>query len=76
MCGEMAGDIMSIPILLGLGLDAFSMSATSIAKARMIINNLKYSECKQLAIKTINLNTQSEVNEVVKKFLTSKKIIN
>ena len=34
MCGEMAGDETAIPLLLGLGLDEFSMSATSILKAR------------------------------------------
>lgn len=40
MCGEMAGDETAIPLLLGLGLDEFSMSATSILKARRQINGL------------------------------------
>lgn len=75
MCGEMAGDIMSIPILLGLGLDAFSMSATSIPKARMIINGLNYEECKNLAMKCIDLETQNEVNEMIKQFLKQKNIL-
>ncbi len=41
MCGEMAGDAMAAPLLLGLGLDEFSMSATSILRARKIINGLR-----------------------------------
>ncbi len=69
MCGEMAGDPLSIPILLGLGLEAFSMSPTSILKARKIINNIKYSEAKQLADSVIELSTAEEVNEQVKSFL-------
>ena len=40
MCGEMAGDEIAIPILLGLGLDEFSMSATSILPARTQISKL------------------------------------
>ena len=75
MCGEMAGDILSIPILLGLGLDAFSMSATSIPKARMIINNLSQKECATLAKKALSLDTMEDVNELVEKFLKTKKLI-
>ncbi|MGT2377594.1 putative PEP-binding protein [Staphylococcus aureus] len=41
VCGEMAGDETAIPLLLGLGLDEFSMSATSILKARRQINGLE-----------------------------------
>ena len=45
MCGEMAGDETAIPLLLGLGLDEFSMSATSILKARRQINGLSKMKC-------------------------------
>ena len=75
MCGEMAGDINSVPILLGLGLDAFSMSASSIPSVRRIINNLKYSECQELAKKALDLETVEQVNELVNKFLKDKKLI-
>jgi phosphotransferase system enzyme I (PtsI) len=75
MCGEMAGDILSIPILLGLGLDEFSMSATSIPKARMIVNSLSFEECKLLASKAIELDTLTEVNNLVSNFLKQKKLI-
>ena len=75
MCGEMAGDINSIPILLGLGLDAFSMSASSIPGARKVINNLKYSECQELAKQALELETVDQVNELVKQFLKKKNLI-
>ncbi|PNZ42023.1 phosphoenolpyruvate--protein phosphotransferase, partial [Staphylococcus cohnii] len=49
MCGEMAGDETAIPLLLGLGLDEFSMSATSILKARRQIKGLSKNEMEELA---------------------------
>jgi phosphotransferase system enzyme I (PtsI) len=75
MCGEMAGDILSIPLLLGLGLDAFSMSATSIPKARKIVNNLNYKDCVAIAKKALTLETAVEVTALVKKFLKAKKLL-
>ena len=49
MCGESAGDMKMIKLLLGMGLDEFSMSASSILKARKLINESSYKECKQVA---------------------------
>ena len=69
MCGEMAGDIHSIPILMGLGLDDFSMSASSIPKARKIINSLSVKECEKLANKALECSTAEKVNELVEEFL-------
>ncbi|OIK14818.1 phosphoenolpyruvate--protein phosphotransferase [Bacillus sp. MUM 116] len=66
MCGEMAGDETAIPVLLGLGLDEFSMSATSILKARSLIRNLKKSEMENLAQKVLNMQTTDQVIEAVK----------
>lgn len=65
MCGEMAGDETAIPLLLGLGLDEFSMSATSILKARRQINGLSKNEMAELANRAINCATQDEVKELV-----------
>ncbi|MFB6465707.1 phosphoenolpyruvate--protein phosphotransferase [Cytobacillus sp. Hz8] len=65
MCGEMAGDETAIPVLLGLGLDEFSMSATSILKARSIIRGLSKADMEQLAEKAITMSTMSEVVEAV-----------
>lgn len=65
MCGEMAGDETAIPVLLGLGLDEFSMSATSILKARSLIRNLKKSDMEKLAQEVLNMQTTSQVIEAV-----------
>ncbi|MFK9092234.1 phosphoenolpyruvate--protein phosphotransferase [Bacillus salipaludis] len=65
MCGEMAGDETAIPVLLGLGLDEFSMSATSILKARSQIKNLTTSEMEKLAQEVLNMQTTSQVIEAV-----------
>ncbi len=61
MCGEMAGDEKAIPLLLGLGLDEFSMSATSILEARSIIRDLSYEEMQALTDKALNVGTTDEV---------------
>ncbi|MDR6124379.1 phosphotransferase system enzyme I (PtsI) [Bacillus sp. SLBN-46] len=61
MCGEMAGDETAIPVLLGLGLDEFSMSATSILKARSLIRNLKKSDMEKLAQEVLNMQTTDQV---------------
>jgi phosphotransferase system enzyme I (PtsI) len=68
MCGEMAGDEIAIPLLLGLGLDEFSMSATSILKARRQIKELSQSEMQELANRAINGATSEEVQTLVKQY--------
>jgi len=66
MCGEMAGDEIAIPLLLGLGLDEFSMSASSILKARSQIKGLNQKEMAQLAEVALTKGTVEEVIELVK----------
>ena len=66
MCGEMGGDTMAIPLLLGMGLDEFSMSATSILAARKQIGNLSKQEMTEMAEIALNMSTVSEVIELVK----------
>ncbi|RIN53932.1 phosphoenolpyruvate--protein phosphotransferase [Staphylococcus simulans] len=68
MCGEMAGDQTAIPLLLGLGLDEFSMSATSILKARRLIRNLSEAQMKDLAAKAVNCATSEEVVALVEDY--------
>ncbi|MNZ44572.1 Phosphoenolpyruvate-protein phosphotransferase [compost metagenome] len=65
MCGEMAGDSTAIPLLLGLGLDEFSMSATSILPARSQISKLSAADMKELAAKALQLGTAEEVATLV-----------
>jgi len=67
MCGEMAGEPLAGPLLLGLGLDEFSMSATSILAQRKLIRSLSKAEMVELANKAINCSTMEEVVELVEK---------
>ncbi|MBR4469892.1 MAG: phosphoenolpyruvate--protein phosphotransferase [Erysipelotrichaceae bacterium] len=69
MCGEMGGDPMAAPVLLGLGLDEFSMSATKILPTRKIITSLNKAEMEDLANKALKCHTESEVSELVKSVL-------
>ncbi|HCY1044150.1 TPA: phosphoenolpyruvate--protein phosphotransferase [Staphylococcus aureus] len=69
MCGEMAGDETAIPLLLGLGLDEFSMSATSILKTRRQINGLSKNEMTELANRAVDCATQEEVIELVNNYV-------
>lgn len=72
MCGAMAGEPYAVPILLGLGLDEFSMSATQILKARKIVNGLSYEEMQKLAQHCLNLETKDQVLDYVKSVVDAK----
>lgn len=61
MCGAMAGEPYAVPILLGLGLDEFSMSATQILKARKVVTGLSYADMQKLAEKCLNMDSAAEV---------------
>lgn len=69
MCGEMAGDENAIPLLLGLGLDEFSMSATSILKARSFIKELSKADMEKLAAEALQKSTIEEVMELVQEIV-------
>lgn len=66
MCGEMAGDPIAIPILLGLGLDEFSMSATSILPARAQIKELSKNTLATYKDQLLSMSTAKEVEAFVK----------
>ncbi|MEK6190340.1 MAG: phosphoenolpyruvate--protein phosphotransferase [Carnobacterium alterfunditum] len=69
MCGEMAGDQTAVPLLLGLGLDEFSMSASSILKTRSLMKRLDTKQMTELADKAINdCDTADEVVKLVEKY--------
>ena len=68
MCGEMAGDPLYTVILLGLGLDEFSMSAVQIPKVKKIIRNISKAEAKKLVEQLFNCKNMNEINLVMKKF--------
>jgi len=65
MCGEMAGDEKAIPILVGLGLDEFSMSASSILPSRSLIRRLNKKKMEQLAERVLRMSSSEEVLKAV-----------
>lgn len=69
MCGEMAGDKVAIPILLAMGLDEFSMSATSILTSRAQISNLSKKQLELHISKILTLTTSQEVEQYVSNYL-------
>ena len=69
MCGESAGDQKMIPILLGMGLDEFSMSPISILPARKLITSVKESDMKKLADDVLNMGTAEEIKSYIEKIL-------
>lgn len=71
MCGEMAGDPVALPILVGMGLDEFSMSATSILQARSLMKQLDTKDMAKLADKAVDAETNDEVVALVKANVTA-----
>jgi len=69
MCGEMAGDELAIPILLAMGLDEFSMSATSIVTRRAQLSQLSKKQLEPHISKILALATSQEVEQYVSKHL-------
>lgn len=67
MCGEMAGDRLAIPLLLGLGLDEFSMSASKVLQSREIISKLSFSKCQEIANQALVLESEAEVKALLAK---------
>lgn len=65
MCGEMAGDPAAIPVLLGLGLDEFSMSAVSILNARKLIRSMDYKKAQEIGTTVLTLSTSQEIKEYI-----------
>ena len=63
MCGEAAGDPKLIPVLVGMGLDEFSMNAPSILRARYIVRNLNKEDMQKIARNTLDMENALEVEE-------------
>ncbi len=72
MCGEMASDIHSIPILLGMGLTTFSVPPKYITIVKKIVSSTTYKECKELYENVAELNLCDDIHNVVDKWLHKK----
>lgn len=74
MCGEMAGDPLATMILLGIGLDEFSMSASSIPVVKEIVRAVTIEECREMAAHVLTLETAAEIRDYAKSVLEAKGI--
>lgn len=72
MCGELAGDEKAAVLLLGMGLDEFSMSAISIPRIKKLIRNINYADAKELAQKALTCPTSAEIEQLIADFLLEK----
>ena len=72
MCGEAAGDKMMIPVLLGLGLDEFSMAPSSVLQSRRLIRNLDKKACEAFALEILGMHDVDLVEDYMKSFLSDK----
>ncbi|MGY6103774.1 phosphoenolpyruvate-protein phosphotransferase PtsI [Pasteurella multocida] len=72
MCGELAGDEKAAVLLLGMGLDEFSMSAISVPGIKKLIRNVNYEDTKALAMKALQQPTAVEIEQLVEDFLAEK----
>lgn len=68
MCGEVAGDSKFIPILVGMGLDEFSMNSNKILQARKVITNLEKKQCEKLVENIIKLDSSNKIKEELENF--------
>lgn len=75
MCGEAAGDELFIPLLVGLGLDEFSMNPNKILNTRKIIRNIEHKKCKKLAQEILKLSSATEIKERLIQFAKENNII-
>jgi phosphoenolpyruvate-protein kinase (PTS system EI component) len=66
LCGEMAGDLEAVPILVGLGLDEFSVSPIRIPAVKKLIQQLDRAEMTALAERAVHATTPEEVRAIVR----------
>ena len=74
MCGELAGDEGATLLLLGMGLDEFSMSAISVPRIKKLIRHVNYQEVKALADEALQKPTAAEIEQLIQAFLAEKSL--
>ena len=75
MCGELASDPVATMILLGLGLDEFSMTASSIPLIKNILRSVSKAECEEVANKALTMDTAEEITGYAKSVLIEKGLL-
>ncbi|WP_455936020.1 phosphoenolpyruvate-protein phosphotransferase PtsI [Haemophilus sp.] len=74
MCGELAGDERATLLLLGMGLDEFSMSAISVPHIKKLVRSVSYQEAKALADEALQKPTTAEIEQLIQAFLAEKSL--
>ena len=74
MCGELAGDERATLLLLGMGLDEFSMSAISVPHVKKLVRHVSYQEAKALADEALQKPTAAEIEQLIQDFLAEKSL--
>jgi len=69
MCGEMAGDPLAIPLLIGMGIDELSVSPVVLPRIKEIVRGLDSQQCRHLADTVIDFSSGSEIERYLKQFL-------
>jgi len=76
ICGEMAGDPLAVPLLVGLGLDSLSVSSAVLPNIKKIILSINYEDAKELTDKCLTLTTEEKIKEELQKYFNDKIDIN
>jgi phosphoenolpyruvate-protein phosphotransferase len=71
LCGELAGEPLAIPILLGLGLDEFSMNAPAIPTAKQVIRTLRVDDARAITATVLELESAEDVRDMVRAQMAS-----
>ena len=74
MCGEMAGQPLSTPLLVGLGLKQFSASASSLPEVKKVIRGITLKDARELAVHVLQLATPEEVKEYIEEWMIARRL--
>ncbi|MGQ9664997.1 MAG: phosphoenolpyruvate--protein phosphotransferase [bacterium] len=72
LCGELAGDPLAIPLLIGLGIDELSMSPSSIPRAKLVLRTLTIPQCQEIAQEALKFRTALEVRRFLNRIVRKK----
>jgi phosphotransferase system enzyme I (PtsI) len=72
MCGEMAGNPVATMLLVGLGLDEFSVAPAILPEIKKIIRSIKYKEARKVADRVLTLPTEREIKDYLASVLKEK----
>ena len=72
VCGEMAGNPLAVLVLLGLGVDSLSMSASSLARVKCVVRNVRYDDAKALLDQVLTLETAGAIRRCLSDALTER----